>query len=307
MVMFNLRLLALAGIAAASCGWANAADLPPAPSLPPASPAEAQFGGWYLRGDVGVGVDSTAPELEASPDPIAAGVARGFASGAATQAFHNTTLSPFGMIDFGAGYQLNSWFRADTTLEYRAGAGLRSLHTLSDPASPAYGGAAQYADFYRGDVASIVGLVNGYATLGTWYGLTPFLGVGVGFADNKASGFTDRGFGYADYSSLGPSGGYFAGASRTSFAWALMAGVDFDVSANLKLEFGYRYLNYGSITTGGSNCLAGASGGTFPTASCNAGVASTIASRNRLASNDFRLGFIYLFGEAPPPPVVARD
>ncbi len=78
-----------------------------------------------------------------------------------------------------------------------------------------------------------------------------------------------------------------------------MAGVDFDITANLKLEFGYRYLNYGSITTGGSNCLAGAGGKTFSTASCGGGGVSAISSRNRLASNDFRLGLIYLFGEAP--------
>jgi opacity protein-like surface antigen len=296
--MARLRPLALAAIAAASCGWARAADLPPAPSLPSPSPPEAEFGGWYLRGDVGVGVNSTAPQFEAAPDPIAAGVA--------TQAFNHTTRSPFGMIDFGTGYQFNSWFRADATLEYRAGANLQSLYTLNDPAFPSYGGPAQYADFYRADVASIVGLVNGYATLGTWYGLTPFLGAGVGVADNKVSGFTDEGLGYADYTSLGPTGGYFANGSRTSFAWALMAGVDFDVSANLKLELGYRYLNYGSITTGGSNCLAGESGGTFSTANCSSGVANTISSRNKLASNDFRLGVIYLIGEAPPPPVVAR-
>jgi opacity protein-like surface antigen len=303
--MAKLRPLALAAMAAASCGWSRAADLPPAPSLPSPSPAEAQFGGWYLRGDVGVGVNLTAPELQIAPDPIAAGVATGFVSSAATEAFNNTTLSPSGVIDFGAGYQFNSWFRADATLEYRAGANLQSLYTLNDPASPTYGGPAQYADFYRADLASLVGLINGYVNLGTWYGLSPFLGAGVGVADNRVSGFTDQGLGYADYTSLGPTGGYFANGSRTSFAWALMAGVDFNVASNLKLEFGYRYLNYGSITTGGSNCLAGESGGTFSTASCSGGVANTISSRNKLASNDFRLGLIYLIGESTAP-VVAQ-
>jgi opacity protein-like surface antigen len=78
-----------------------------------------------------------------------------------------------------------------------------------------------------------------------------------------------------------------------------MAGVDFDISPNLKLELGYRYLNYGSITIAGLNCLAGGSGGTFFPANCSGGVASTIVSRNRLASNDFRIGLIYLIGETP--------
>jgi opacity protein-like surface antigen len=299
--MAKLGPLALAGIAAAFSGSARAADLPPAPSLPPPAPAESQFGGWYLRGDAGVGVNSTAPELRTAPDPIATGVAGGLISGPAIQPSSDATLSPFGMIDLGAGYQFNSWFRADATVEYRAGARLKSQYAATDRASPYFGGPAQYADFYRADVSSIVGLVNGYVNLGTWYGLSPFLGAGVGFADNRVSGFADQGPGYADYKLTGPNG------ARTRFAWALMAGIDFDISPNLKLELGYRYLNYGSITTGGSNCLAGGGGGTFSTANCSGGVGSTISSRNKLASNDFRVGLIYLIGEALPAPVVESN
>ena len=40
--------------------------------------------------------------------------------------------------------------------------------------------------------------------------------------------------------------------STTNFAWALMAGLDFNVTQNLKLELGYRYLNMGKI-----HCPAG--------------------------------------------------
>jgi opacity protein-like surface antigen len=280
--MAKLGALALAGIAAASFGWARAADLPPAPSLPPSSPAEAEFGGWYLRGDLGVGVNSTAPELKA----------------AAAQTFDDATLTPFGMIDLGAGYQLNGWFRTDATLEYRAGADLHFQYAATGPASPAFGGQAQYADFARSAVTAIVGLINGYANLGSWYGLSPFLGAGAGFADNRLSGFTERGIGYAANPTLGPIG--YANGTRTSFAWALMAGVDFDLTPNIKLELGYRYLSYGSFSAGGATC-----GGTF-SANCNGSGANTISSRNRLASNDFRLGLIYLIGEAPPAPVVAH-
>jgi opacity protein-like surface antigen len=288
--MAKLGPLALAAVAAASSGGAMAADLPPAPSLPPQSSSETEFGGWYLRGDVGIGVNSTVPELRIAPDPIAASVVGGVISGAATQTF-NTTVSPVGMIDAGAGYQFNGWFRADATLEYRAGADLHSRHAATDPASPTFGGPAEYADFYRGGVASIVGLVNGYANPGTWYRLSPFLGAGVGFADNRTSGVTDQ-------TSFGPAG--YANGSRTSFACALMAGVDYDVTPSLKLELGYRYLNYGSITTGGSNCA-----GSFSTPHCSGGVANTISSRNRLASSDFRLGLVYFIGG--PPRVVAEE
>ena len=76
-----------------------------------------------------------------------------------------------------------------------------------------------------------------------------------------------------------------------------MAGLDFNVTPNLKLELGYRYLNYGTFTTGGSNCLAGACGGAFSTANCSGGVPNYISSRNALASNDFRIGLIWMLGE----------
>ena len=85
------------------------------------------------------------------------------------------------------------------------------------------------------------------------------------------SGLTDQGIASSAYFSS-PAGGYFSNGSKTSFAWALMAGLDFNISPNLRLEMGYRYLNYGSIGTGGSNCLAGAGGGTFSAQNCSGGV-----------------------------------
>lgn len=266
--MARLGPLACTAIAAASCGWAKAADLPPAPSLPPASPAEGEFGGWYLRGDAGGGVNATAPELKTAPGPLA--------SPTATQAVWRPSLSPYGMADVGAGYQATSWFRADATIEYRGGASLRSSATY------AWAGFAQTGDAFRADVASFVGLVNGYVSPVAWYGFSPFLGAGVGFADNRLSSVS--------VSRPGWNGG-FASGSRLSFAWAAMAGVDYDLTARLKLELSYRYLSYGTGATGGADA--------YP------GLAGSISSRNRLASNDFRLGLIYLIGEASP--VAAPD
>jgi hypothetical protein len=108
--MVRLSRLVLAGVAAVLSGRARAADLPPAPSLPLLSPSEAEFGGWYLRGDVGASANATAPEFRIAPDAFTPGVAGGFISGAATQTFGNTTLSPFGMVDIGGGYQFTARF-----------------------------------------------------------------------------------------------------------------------------------------------------------------------------------------------------
>jgi opacity protein-like surface antigen len=81
-----------------------------------------------------------------------------------------------------------------------------------------------------------------------------------------------------------------------------MAGLDFNVTSNLKLELGYRYLDYGKITTGGSNCLGAGPGGAFSASNCNAAVSNVVSSTNRLASNDFRLGLIWMLGDNTPPP-----
>ena len=37
-------------------------------------------------------------------------------------------------------------------------------------------------------------------------------------------------------------------SSQLNFAWALHAGLAYNVTKNFSVEFAYRYLNYGSVT-----------------------------------------------------------
>ncbi len=287
--MAAYRALFLAGAALVGLTRvALAADLlPPAPALEPATP---EFNGWYLRGDVGLATNASTIDLENTPNPLATGLY----SASAYQSFNNTTLSSSELFDVGVGYQFNAWLRGDVTLEYRNGGQFQSLYTLADPATN-----TQYAEFYRANTSAVIGLVNVYADIGTWYGITPFVGGGIGFADKSLYGMTDQG---QVYPGGYPSGGYFSNGYSSSFAWALMAGLDFNITQNLKLEVGYRYLNYGSITSGGSNCLNGTGQGNgFSVASCG-GSNNYVRSTNTLASNDFRVGLIWMLGEAAPPP-----
>lgn len=301
MAIFKALLLASAALVASSALGA-AADLmsPPPAAQPPVAiaPAPVDFGpgsGWYLRGDVGIGASANTPTMVDSINNLAG------LSGAAFENFSNTSLSAAGLIDVGVGYQLNSWLRGDVTAEYRGGSHFQSLYNLNDP------GKLQYADFYRGDMSSIVGLVNGYADLGTWSGITPYLGAGVGVARNTVSGFTDQGFGYVGNVGTGPAGGYFSDKSKVNFAWALMAGVGLDITQNVKLDLGYRYLNLGKMQTGLSNCLNGTgSGSGF---SCTG---HSLSSSNTLASNDFRIGLRWMLSDVgapapqPLPPLVRK-
>ncbi len=285
-----------AGLGLGSVGNASAVDLPPAPALPSVGASSEDFSGWYLRGDLGAGLEA-APAVKAAGDPTELEVPGRLLSPYASSSFHDTTLSPSGTIDVGVGYVLNPWFRMDGTLEYRFGGRLRSSLAIVDPAPLAGAGPVTAADHLSAGLSSIVALVSGYVDLGNYWGVTPFLGAGVGVADNALSGVSDHGFAVSGAGAAIPVGGAFSNASKTNFAWALTAGFDFDIAPNLKLEASYRYLNLGLIALGGLHCPTG----------CGGAVAAS--SRGALVSNDLRIGLIWLV-PAPalaPAPIVARD
>ena len=297
--MTSLQAFAVAALVlVAGGGLAQAVDLPPVPTLPAAEASFDGFSGWYLRGDLGVGIE-TLPKLGAASVPIAAGVPLRLLLPFAVSSFSDTTLSPSGTVDAGVGYVINPWLRMDATLEYRFGGRFRSTYAIDDPAT---GGLIRSADRLGADGSSIVALVNGYVDLGAYWGVTPFIGVGIGVADNAVSGVWDRGFAFTRSAAIIPLGGFFSNASRTNFSWALTAGFDYDITPGLKLEVSYRYLNLGTIAVGGLRCFPGAQ-------ACLGGASGGASSRNAFASNDLRIGLIWLISELQPAPkpVVARD
>jgi opacity protein-like surface antigen len=302
--MAEYRALIIAGGAfLALARAAGAADLlPPPPALEPPPPAASEFNGWYLRGDVGLGVNATTPQLAVSPDPLAVGIAAGSLDAAATNGFFNPTISDSGIFDLGFGYQFNSWFRADVTEEYRGGASFQALEVLNEPNVVGAGNttAQQYADFYRANMSSWVTMFNGYVDLGTWSGVTPYVGGGLGFSYNKLFGMTDTGYSYPGNGNQYPVGGYEDNGGKWSLAWGLMAGLSFDVTQNLKLDLGYRYLDYGKFTSGSSHCLTVGPPPGFSAGACG-GSSYVVYAKNDLASNDFRIGLRWMIGEETPP------
>jgi opacity protein-like surface antigen len=248
---------------------ANAADLlPPPPPIEAPYPAP-DFGGWYLRGDVGVGAlqmsdwRSTLQPYDGTGQPLAQSgnyFAPAFAS-LGDQAFAGA----------GVGYQFNSWFRTDLTAEYRTEAAYRAGIVGANSFSGWSGG-----DYYNAGLSTALFMANGYVDLGTWRGVTPFIGAGVGIADHQLAGLADTGFGVA------------ADKNQANFAWAVMAGLALNVTPNLALELGYRYLDMGNVTSNPISCLQ-AQGCWHETHSFH------------VASQDVRLGFRYAFGGAPAP------
>jgi opacity protein-like surface antigen len=292
--MVSLRAVALTAVAvAALTSAASAADrLPPPPAMEAPPPAFSEgSSGWYLRGDVGVGVNSS------SGFSSNASIAPGF-----TNEYYNNNLSESAIIDAGVGYQVNSWFRGDVTGELRGGSEFSGLQVsnATSAAAATSTGYSQFADSYRGNLSSAIVLANAYIDAGTYFGVTPYFGGGLGVAFNKFSGGSDIG---ANTNYLGPttgSGGVIPSGTKANLAWDLAAGIDVSITHQLKLELGYRYLNYGSFKSGTSQCLSGnvpLGTGSF---SCS-GNTYQLASRN-LSANDFHIGLRYYLDSPAPAP-----
>jgi opacity protein-like surface antigen len=276
--MSGVRILALAGAAAAMSTSALAADFPPA--LPPAPVIQAPIvdSGWYLRGDIGFAnqnlkrlsqrLDSTVISLE----PVGMGF-----DGA-----------PFFLL--GVGYQWNNWLRFDVTSEFRSKS---NFHGSDNVRFNDGSGVAVLVDNYSASKSEFVVLANAYLDLGTWWCITPFVGAGVGGARNQIDSFRDDGIGF--FSNGAPITAVAFGDSNATwnFAWALHAGLSYNVSPAFKVELAYRYLNLGDALTGPTRAFDGSfvNGGAF--------------TFNNLTSHDVMFGMRWLFDCAAcaPAPV----
>jgi opacity protein-like surface antigen len=277
--MRSVKFLIAAGAASLLSSAAFAADMPSIMPPPPMAyaPAPVQdFGGWYLRGDIGM-TNTTNGKLHTNLyDTLPAGTAfNQFGHG-----FDGGTL--FGV---GVGYQFNNWFRADITGEYRSKVSFHGTDFFVFP-----GGGGGLSDTYHGGYQSWVGLVNAYADLGTWWCLTPFVGAGFGAATIKTSAFSD----VATFPAFdGRASSFIAdGATKTNFAWAVHAGVAYKVSNNFTVELAYRYLDMGTAVHGTGHFFDGTSTGQ-----------STFQFRD-MVSQDLKLGVRWNIPccDVPPPP-----
>jgi opacity protein-like surface antigen len=239
--MGSLKTLALAGaMAVTASAIAQAADFPMAPPAPPPPPElrGTISSGIYLRGDVGVGYQQIDKYEQANVRADG-----GSFFGATDQ---NTTF----FAGVGIGYRFNNWFRVDGTFEYRGGGSI-GVNDRIDYTN-GVGNPGILTNTYKGNLSSMVALFNAYVDLGTWNCLTPYIGAGIGVASNRITGLTDQGANWVDTTTaiIQPTLGTASSGTKTGVAWALMAGVGYEVNKNLTLEVGYRYLNLGDAQSG---------------------------------------------------------
>ena len=270
--MRTLKNLLAAGAASLISTAALAADLPmPPPYIPP--PVE-DFGGWYLRGDIGFSnqqVKRLDNLLYYDPGISVQNTGLGF-----------DTAGIFGL---GAGYRFNNWLRADVTGEYRGKSNFHGSDIVS------FNGAPLGTDTYTGSKSEWLVLANVYADLGTWWCVTPFVGVGIGGSRNTISSFTDVGQPL-------PSVAFGDTASKWNFAWAVHAGLGYKINPSLTLELAYRYVDLGEGVSGDLYTWDGTNARNNP------------MHFKDLTSHDLKFGIRWAIDPAPvyapPPPLIRK-
>lgn len=215
LVVAGLALVSLAGATSSS----SAADLDPGygDAPPPAAEQKVEFGsGWYIRGDIAA---TPAYQVEGYQPPNS----RIFYSGI------NSTSRAGYDLSLGGGYAMTNSFRGDIIADFH------QPTSVNNPAAYCYNSSSN-ACSTSAKFTSYDALINGYYDFGPWGFVHPYVGAGVGVA-----------FGNFNASLTGGGTNYGASSSYHNLAWALMAGVAFDVYDHTKIDVGYRYLDNGTV------------------------------------------------------------
>jgi outer membrane protein OmpA-like peptidoglycan-associated protein len=86
-------------------------------------------------------------------------------------------------------------------------------------------------------------------------GARPYIGAGIGWSRNIIG---------TRYFSNATGSGFERGARNSDLAWAVMAGVAVDITRNVAIDIGYRYIDFGKLRTSGQTTL-----GTFARSEAN--------------------------------------
>jgi opacity protein-like surface antigen len=188
---------------------------------------------WYLKGTIGM-----------HNHEVGGLWTEGYDDGNFTLHHKDMKTAPF--FGVGIGVDHGRWLRFDVTGEYRG----KWVFLAQDSYADIGFGAG--ANEYTADIESWLGLVNAYVDLGQWCGVTPYVGGGIGMASVSVLGLRDT-------NPVRSTTYYGADHTEYNFAWALYAGMSYDVTDRVTLDFAYRYLDLGDAKTGRATDYLGTS------------------------------------------------
>jgi opacity protein-like surface antigen len=198
---------------------AQAADYyePPVVEPPQVIYKEVDSGGWYIRGDI----DYHWSKLRGT-EYITYGCC---APEPGTNRFDETSLKGALSLGAGVGYQMNRYFRTDLTGDYWFKSKFKGRTT-------GFCGGVPCESVDESDFSALLLLANAYVDLGTYHGVTPYVGAGIGGAHVRWGDLRNTIGGVTDV---------HKGVSSWRFAYALMAGASYCITRNLQADLGYRY------------------------------------------------------------------
>lgn len=212
---------ALAALIASSSAYA--ADIQPEPVVPAPVPVAVSSSGWYLRGDVGYAWTHMrgASYYQGGPGGFEAD-------------FDDTDVDNSWVLGGGIGYQWNDWFRTDVTLDYLFDS------DFAGATSGSCGVAVACVSSDRASFSAWSLLANAYVDLGTYAGITPYVGAGIGATRVNWDNMRNTSCDVTDPGNCDPTVTH-SGEDDWRFTYALMAGASVDLTCNWAADAGYRF------------------------------------------------------------------
>jgi opacity protein-like surface antigen len=225
-----LSLLLIGAAFAATTSTALAADVIEAPMVvdAPEPVHVAAASGWYIRGDIGYVMNgnlNTEYVTYGAPiggfNVLTGKIGKGFSGGV------------------GIGYQITDYLRGELSADYFA----KAKFTGSTVGGPCLIGGANVLNCISTDTDSYSALslmANAYVDLGTFSGVTPYVGAGIGVTQIKWSGLNNTECDATNPASCNPTVVHNGGRGMRATG-ALMVGASYDITCNLKADLGYRF------------------------------------------------------------------
>ena len=286
---YLLGSASLAGFMVLISGQAFSADLPTTSLAPiddvPYEEVTEMVSGWYLRGDVGLAISQ-------DPDIHTYTMSRENVKYKDISSDQNATVSA------GIGYQFNNGFRMDATVDYTGpmrytGKGNYYYNTG--------GKIYEQSVNFQSRRISAAAMLNAYYEFNNFEKFRPYIGagVGVGWTDVYDVRYDDHMVNNFSYNQFVPIQKNSQSHDQFTFAWALMAGVAYQLTSNIDMDVGYRYMNYGDVRSGGMTVIdyrETLSGHTNPT---YGGVRkyNNYSHLDNLGEHQIRIGLRYKFDQ----------